>query len=53
MTGRTSLKRLVTGGVGIGLVLLAVLLLVSLLAERSMQQATAAEARRSESLRLA
>ena len=49
MTGRTSLKRLVTGGVGIGLVLL----LVSLLAERSMQQATAAEARRSESLRLA
>jgi len=53
VTGRTSLKRLVTGGVGIGLVLLAVLLLVSLLAERSMQQATAAEARRSESLRLA
>ena len=33
--------------------LLAVLLLVSLLAERSMQDATAAEARRSESLRLA
>lgn len=52
-TGRTSLKRLVTGGLGVGAVLLAVLLLVSLLAERSMQDATAAEARRSESLRLA
>ena len=50
---RTSLKQLVTVGLGIGLVLLAVLLLVSLLAERSMQDATAAEARRSESLRLA
>ena len=53
MSRRTSLKQLVTVGLGIGLVLLAVLLLVSLLAERSMQDATAAEARRSESLRLA
>ena len=53
MTGRTSLKRLVVLGLGIGSVLLAVLLLASLLAERSMQDATAAEARRSESLRLA
>ena len=50
---RRSLKQLVSVGLGIGLVLLAVLLLVSLLAERSMQDATAAEARRSESLRLA
>ncbi len=53
MTGRTSLQRLVTIGLGTGLVLLAALLLASLLAERSMQDATAAEARRSESLRLA
>ena len=53
MTGRTSLRRLVTGGVVVGLVLLAVVLLLSLAAERSMQDATAAEARRSESLRLA
>ncbi|MDT7579462.1 MAG: two-component system, sensor histidine kinase, partial [Pseudonocardiales bacterium] len=51
--GRTSLRRLVTVGLGVGAVLLAVLLLVSLLAERSVQDATAAEARRSESLRLA
>ena len=35
--GRTSLRRLVTGGLGVGGVLLAVLLLVSLLAEQSMQ----------------
>ena len=52
MTGWTSLKRLVTGGLGIGVVLLAVLLLLSLMAERSMQDATTAEAHRSESLRL-
>jgi signal transduction histidine kinase/DNA-binding response OmpR family regulator len=53
MAGRTSLRRLVTGGVVVGLVLLAVVLLLSLAAERSMQDATAAEARRSDSLRLA
>jgi signal transduction histidine kinase/response regulator RpfG family c-di-GMP phosphodiesterase/HPt (histidine-containing phosphotransfer) domain-containing protein len=53
VSGQRSLKQLVSVGLGIGLVLLAVLLLVSLLAERSMQDATAAEARRSESLRLA
>jgi signal transduction histidine kinase/CheY-like chemotaxis protein/HPt (histidine-containing phosphotransfer) domain-containing protein len=53
MVGRTSLRRLVTGGVVVGLVLLAVVLLLSLAAERSMQDATAAEARRSDSLRLA
>jgi signal transduction histidine kinase/DNA-binding response OmpR family regulator len=53
VSGRISWKRLVTGGVAIGVVLLAVLLLVSLAAERSMQDAGAAEARRSESLRLA
>ena len=51
--GRTSLRRLVTAGLGVGGVLLAVLLLVSLLAEQSMQDAGTAEARRSESLRLA
>ncbi|GAA1835047.1 hypothetical protein GCM10009836_11740 [Pseudonocardia ailaonensis] len=50
---RRSLRTLVTGGLGAGVVLLAVLLLVSLAAERSMQDATSAEARRSESLRLA
>ncbi|MDT7775437.1 MAG: two-component system, sensor histidine kinase [Pseudonocardiales bacterium] len=51
--GRASLRRLVQCGVGIGVVLLGVLLLLSLLAERSMSDATNAEARRSESLRLA
>ena len=51
--GRASLRRLVQCGVGIGVVLLGVLLLLSLLAERSMSDATTAEARRSESLRLA
>ena len=51
--GRTSLRRLISGALGVGVVLLAVLLLVSLAAERSMQEATAAEARRSDSLRLA
>ncbi|WP_345380475.1 hybrid sensor histidine kinase/response regulator, partial [Pseudonocardia yuanmonensis] len=51
--GRRTLTRLLTVGLGIGGALLAVLLLVSLAAEQSMQAATAAEARRSESLRLA
>ncbi|WP_220188222.1 hypothetical protein, partial [Pseudonocardia pini] len=50
---RGSLKRLLTLGLGLGGVLLAVVLLVSLLAEQSMQDASDAEARRSESLRLA
>ncbi|MEU7812880.1 response regulator [Pseudonocardia sp. NPDC049154] len=51
--GRRTLTRLLTVGLGIGGALLAVLLLVSLLAEQSMQDATEAEARRSESLQLA
>ncbi|MCE0766924.1 response regulator [Pseudonocardia kujensis] len=51
--GRRTLTRLLTVGLGIGGALLAVLLLVSLLAEQSMQDATQAEARRSESLQLA
>ncbi|GAA2881670.1 hypothetical protein GCM10010472_44780 [Pseudonocardia halophobica] len=51
--GRRTLTRLLTLGLGIGGALLAVLLLVSLLAEQSMQDATEAEARRSESLQLA
>ena len=50
---RTSLRRLVQGGVGIGVALLAVLLLLSLMAELSTQDSAAAEARRSTSLRLA
>lgn len=50
---RRTLTRLLTVGLGIGGALLAVLLLVSLLAEQSMQDATEAEARRSESLQLA
>ncbi|HEY0812268.1 MAG TPA: response regulator [Pseudonocardia sp.] len=50
---RTSLRRLVQVGVGVGVALLAVLLLLSLLAELSMQGAAATEARRSTSLRLA
>lgn len=50
---RRSLRALGTGGVVVGLVLLAVVLLLSLLAERSMQDAADAEARRSDSLRLA
>ncbi len=48
-----SLRGLVRCGIGIGLVLLAVLLLVSLKAESSTRRAAAAEARRSQSLRLA
>ena len=48
-----SLRGLVRSGVGIGVVLLAALLLVSLQAESSMRQAAGAEARRSQSLRLA
>ncbi len=48
-----SLRGLVRSGVGIGVVLLAALLLVSLKAESSTRQAAAAEARRSQSLRLA
>ena len=52
ITGRTSLRRLVQYAVGIGVMLLGVLL-VSLMAERGMQDTAAAEARRSESLRLA
>jgi hypothetical protein len=51
--GRRTLTRLLTVGLGVGGALLAVLLLVSLLAEQSMQDATEAEARRSESLQLA
>jgi signal transduction histidine kinase/HPt (histidine-containing phosphotransfer) domain-containing protein/ActR/RegA family two-component response regulator len=48
-----SLRRLVARGVLIGMALLAVLLAVSLMAERSTRDAAAAEARRSTSLRLA
>ncbi len=48
-----SLRGLVRSGVGIGVVLLAALLLVSLKAESSTRQAASAEARRSQSLRLA
>jgi signal transduction histidine kinase/CheY-like chemotaxis protein/HPt (histidine-containing phosphotransfer) domain-containing protein len=48
-----SLRGLVRSGVGIGVVLLAALLLVSLKAESSTRQAAAAEARRSQSLKLA
>ncbi|MFR9801129.1 response regulator [Pseudonocardia sp. RS010] len=51
--GRLTLTRLLTVGLGVGGALLATVLLVSLLAEQSMQDATQAEARRSESLRLA
>jgi len=51
--GRASLRRLVQCGVGVGVLLIGVLLLLSLFAERSMNDATTAEARRSESLRLA
>jgi signal transduction histidine kinase/DNA-binding response OmpR family regulator/HPt (histidine-containing phosphotransfer) domain-containing protein/HAMP domain-containing protein len=51
--GRASLRRLVQCGILVGFLLLGVLLLLSLLAERSMKDATGAEARRSESLRLA
>jgi len=51
--GRASLRRLVQCGVGVGVLLLGVLLLLSLMAERSMKDATTAEARRTESLRLA
>ena len=50
---RRTLKRLLPLALGFGGVLLSVVLLVSLLAEQSMQAATEAEARRSESLRLA
>ncbi|GAA4549910.1 hybrid sensor histidine kinase/response regulator [Pseudonocardia xishanensis] len=50
---RRTLKRLLPVGLGFGGVLLAVVLLVSLFAEQSMQGATEAEVRRSESLRLA
>ncbi len=50
---RMSLRRLVQVGVGTGVALLAVLLLLSLMAELSMQGAASAEARRSTSLRLA
>ncbi|MFI7585645.1 ATP-binding protein [Spongisporangium articulatum] len=50
---RLSLRRLVTGGVVSAVVLLAALLLVSLAAERSVQTAGDAEARRTGSLRLA
>ncbi|MCK9895745.1 response regulator [Frankia sp. AgB32] len=48
-----SLRGLVRCGIGIGLVLLAALLLVSLKAESSTRRAAGAEARRSQSLRLA
>jgi signal transduction histidine kinase/CheY-like chemotaxis protein/HPt (histidine-containing phosphotransfer) domain-containing protein/HAMP domain-containing protein len=48
-----SLRGLVRSGVGIGVVLLAALVLVSLKAESSTRQAAAAEQRRSQSLRLA
>ena len=51
--GRASLRRLVQCGIAAGFLLLGVLLMLSLLAERSMKDATGAEARRSESLRLA
>jgi signal transduction histidine kinase/CheY-like chemotaxis protein/HPt (histidine-containing phosphotransfer) domain-containing protein len=51
--GPISLRGLVRTGVGIGVVLLAALLLVSLKAESSTRQAAAAEARRSQSLKLA
>ena len=51
--GRASLRRLVQCGVGVGVLLLGALLLLSLMAERSMNDATTAEARRTESLRLA
>jgi signal transduction histidine kinase/DNA-binding response OmpR family regulator len=53
VSGRRSLKRQLTLALGLGGVLLAVILLVSLAAERSMQAAADAEARRSESQRLA
>ncbi|MCK9876531.1 ATP-binding protein [Frankia sp. Ag45/Mut15] len=48
-----SLRGLVRGGVGLGVLVLAALLLVSLKAESSTRQTAAAEARRSQSLRLA
>ncbi|WP_115538039.1 hybrid sensor histidine kinase/response regulator, partial [Frankia canadensis] len=48
-----SLRGLVRSGVGIGAVLLAAMLLVSLKAESSTRGAAGAEARRSQSLRLA
>ncbi|HST82365.1 MAG TPA: ATP-binding protein, partial [Kineosporiaceae bacterium] len=48
-----SLRGLVRCGIGLGVVLLAALLLVSLKAESSTRQASVAEARRSQSLRLA
>jgi signal transduction histidine kinase/CheY-like chemotaxis protein/HPt (histidine-containing phosphotransfer) domain-containing protein len=48
-----SLRGLVRSGVGIGVVLLAALLLVSLKAESSTRQAATAEHRRSQSLKLA
>ncbi|MBT0773257.1 response regulator [Kineosporia sp. J2-2] len=48
-----SLRALVRTGVALAVLLLAALLLVSLEAESSVRQATAAEARRSQSLRLA
>jgi signal transduction histidine kinase/DNA-binding NarL/FixJ family response regulator len=48
-----SLRGLVRSGVGIGVVLLAALLLVSVKAESSTRRAAGAEARRSRSLRLA
>ena len=47
------LRRLVQLGVGIGVALLAVLMLLSLMAELATQDAAAAEARRSTSLKLA
>lgn len=50
---RRSLKQLLPVGMGLGAALLAVVLLVSLAAEQSMQAATEAEQRRTESLRLA
>jgi hypothetical protein len=46
--GRASLRRLVQCGVAVGVLLLGVLLLLSLMAERSMNDATTAEARRTE-----
>ena len=52
-TSPISLGGLVRSGVAIGVVLLAALLLVSLEAESSTRQATTAEARRSQSLKLA
>jgi len=48
-----SLRGLVRGGAGVGVVLLAALLLVSLKAESSTRRSADAEARRSQSLRLA